>query len=128
MGGIGGFRLPKKWDDKWRNNYGLTHSNSPLYNGFIMNREPDMLQMRVQTMSIAETFAHDFNVIRRFLKLDALKGVLEKAGLALLRGLFWGGVYLAMAIWFVFNAFLWVAMLLTIRDGVQWFLGTNRRR
>lgn len=123
MGGIGVFRLPQKRDDKWHNNYGLTHSNSPLYNGFIMNREPD-----IQTMSVAETFAHDFNAIRRFLKLDALKDVLKRAGFVLLRGLFWGGVYLARVIWFTIQLFIFVAMILTIRDGVQWFLGTNRRR
>lgn len=79
-------------------------------------------------MSVAETFAHDFNAIRRFLKLDALKDVLKRAGFALLRGLFWGGVYLARVIWFTIQLFIFVAMILTIRDGVQWFLGTNRRR
>lgn len=71
-----------------------------------------------ETMSFGETLAHDFGVIKR---------VLQRVGLVIFRGLFWGCVYLVMAIWFVFNAFLWVAMLLTIRDGVQWFLGTNRK-
>lgn len=76
-------------------------------------------QMQYETMTFTETLQHDFGVIKR---------VLKKAGLATLRGLFWGCVYLAMAIWFVFNAFVWIAMILTIRDGVQWFLGTNKRR
>ena len=76
-------------------------------------------RMRYETMTLKETLAHDFAAIKR---------VLKKIGLATLRGLFWGCVYLAMAIWFVFNAFVWIAMILTIRDGVQWFLGTNRRR
>lgn len=75
--------------------------------------------MPVQTMSFMETLEHDFGVIKRALK---------RVGLALLRVLFWGGVYLAQAVWFTIQFFVFIAMILTIRDGVQWFLGTNRRR
>ena len=75
--------------------------------------------MQCETMTLVETLQHDIGVIKRVLKM---------IGLATLRGLFWCCVYLAMAIWFVFNAFVWVAMILTIRDGVQWFLGTNKHR
>ena len=70
-------------------------------------------------MSVTETLIHDLRVIGNGLK---------KIGFEIARGLFWGILYLAMAIWFVFNIILDIALLLTIRDATQWFLGTNRRR
>lgn len=72
-----------------------------------------------ETMSVKETFVHDLHVIG---------GVLKKIAFEVGRALFWGILYFAMAIWFIFNVILDIALLLTIRDGVQWFLGTNRRR
>ena len=70
-------------------------------------------------MSVKETFVHDLHVIG---------GVLGKIAFEVGRALFWGVLYLAMAVWFIFNVILDIALLLTIRDVTQWFLGTNRRR
>ena len=74
---------------------------------------------QVEPMSVKETLIHDLRVIW---------GVLKKVGLDIVKALFWIVLYLAMAIWFVFNIILDIALLLTIRDVVQWFLGTSRRR
>ena len=74
---------------------------------------------QVESMSVKETLVHDLRV---------MGNVLKKIGLDILRASFWCILYLAMGAWFVINIILDIALLLTIRDGVQWFLGTNRRR
>lgn len=74
---------------------------------------------QVEAMSVKETLIHDLRVIG---------GVLKKVGLDIVKALFWIVLYLAMAIWFVFNIILDIALILTIRDVVQWFLGSSRRR
>ena len=74
---------------------------------------------QVETMGVKETLIHDLCVIGN---------VLKKIAFEVGRALFWGILYFAMAVWFIFNVILDIALLLTIRDGVQWFLGTNRRR
>ena len=70
-------------------------------------------------MSVKETLIHDLCVIGN---------VFKKIAFEVGRALFWGILYLAMAVWFIFNVILDIALLLTIRDVTQWFLGTNRRR
>ena len=84
--------------------------------GILQVRYP---RRQVETMGVKETLIHDLCVIG-----NALKKIAFEVGSAL----FWGILYLVMAIWFIFNVILEIALLLTIRDGVQWFLGTNRRR
>ena len=74
---------------------------------------------QVESMSVKETLVHDLRVVGN---------VLKKIGLDIVKALFWCVLYLALAIWFVFNVILDIALLLTIRDVTQWFLGTNRRR
>ena len=70
-------------------------------------------------MSVKETLIRDLRVIGN---------VLKKVGLDILRASFWCILYLAMGAWFVINIIFDIALLLTIRDVIQWFLGTNKRR
>ena len=70
-------------------------------------------------MGVREAFAHDFGVIWK-----AIKWLAFQIG----RILFFGLIYFFLALVFVYHLFVAVVWVLTIRDAVQWFLGTNRRR